>query len=126
METLEIVEVRSKKDRKEFLEYPLRMYKGNPYFVPPLYADEKTIFTTKNIYSRICDSAFFLAKRGKKTVGRIQGIVQKQYNEIHGVKQARFTRFDCEDNEETAKALFAAVEAWAKTQGMQEIVGPLG
>ena len=126
METLEIVEVRSKKDRKEFLEYPLRMYKGNPYFVPPLYADEKTIFTTKNIYSRICDSAFFLAKRGKKTVGRIQGIVQKQYNEIHGVKQARFTRFDCEDNEETAKALFVAVEAWAKTQGMQEIVGPLG
>ncbi len=126
MEKLEIIEVRSKKDRKEFLEYPLRLYKGNPYFVPPLYGDEKTIFTEKNIYSKICDSVFFLAKRGGKTVGRIQGIVQRQYNEIHGVKQARFTRFDCEDNEETAKALFAAVEGWAKVRQMESVVGPLG
>ncbi len=126
MEKLEIIEVRSKKDRKEFLEYPLRLYKGNPYFVPPLYGDEKTIFTAKNIYSKMCDSAYFLAKRGGKTVGRIQGIVQRQYNEIHGVKQARFTRFDCEDNEETAKALFAAVEEWARSFGMETLVGPLG
>jgi hypothetical protein len=59
-------------------------------------------------------------------VGRIQGIIQKQYNQNHGTKQARFTRFDCEDNPETAAALFAAVEAWAKNAGMEEIVGPLG
>jgi hypothetical protein len=40
--------------------------------------------------------------------------------------QARFSRFDCEDNEETAKALFDAVESWAKEMGMSELVGPLG
>ncbi|MBQ8428871.1 MAG: hypothetical protein IJX30_02120 [Clostridia bacterium] len=123
---LEIIEVKTKKQRKEFVEYPLRLYKGNPWFVPPLYGDEMKMFTPKNVYYRTCLSVFFLAKRDGKTVGRIQGIVQKQYNEIHGTKQARFTRFDCEDNEETAKALFAAVESWAKAQGMVEMVGPLG
>jgi hypothetical protein len=126
METLQIIPVVTRKDRKEFVEYPLRLYKGNPYFVPPFYGDEMKLFTSKNIYTRTCSSAFFLAKRGKKTVGRIQGIVQRQYNEIHGTSQARFTRFDCEENEETAKALFDAVEAWAKEQGMREMVGPLG
>ncbi len=123
---LQIVEVQTKKQRKEFVEYPLRLYKGNPYFVPPLYGDEMTLFTDKNVYTKTCRSAFFLAQRDGVTVGRIQGIVQLQFNEIHNTKQARFTRFDCENNPETAKALFDAVEAWAKNQGMENIVGPLG
>lgn len=123
---LEIIEVKTKKQRREFVNYPLRLYKGNPWFVPPLYGDELKIFTPKNVYYKTCLSSFFLAVRDGKTVGRIQGIVQKQYNEINGTTQARFTRFDCEDNVETAKALFAAVEAWAKAQGMTEMVGPLG
>ena len=126
MDALKIIPVVTKKDRKEFVEYPLRLYKGNPYFVPPFYSDEMKLFTDKNIYAKTCASSFFLAKRGKKTVGRIQGIVQKQYNEIRGTAQARFTRFDCEDNAETAKALFDAVEKWAQEQGMNEMVGPLG
>ncbi len=126
MSNLQIVEVKTKKQRKEFVEYPLRLYKGNPYFVPPLYGDEMAMFTPKNIYYKTCDSVWFLAERDGKTVGRIQGIIQKQYNEIHGAKQVRFTRFDSEDNEETAKALFAAVEEWAKERGMVEMVGPLG
>jgi hypothetical protein len=126
MDALKIVPVVTKKDRKEFVEYPLRLYKGNPYFVPPFYSDEMKLFTDKNIYAKTCASSFFLAKRGNKTVGRIQGIVQKQYNEIRGTLQARFTRFDCEDNAETAKALFEAVEKWAQEQGMNEMVGPLG
>ncbi len=123
---LEIIEVKTKKQRKEFVEYPLRLYKENPYFVPPLYGDEMKMFTAKNVYHRTCLSVFFLAVKEGKTVGRIQGIIQKQYNEIHGTKQVRFTRFDSENDAEIAKALFAAVEAWAKAQGMTEMVGPLG
>lgn len=123
---IKIISVDNKRLRKEFVEYPLRLYKGNPYFVPPLYGDEMSIFTPKNIYFKTCKSAFFLAQRDGKTVGRIQGIIQNQYNQIHNKKQVRFTRFDCEDNVETAKALFTAVEDWAKENGMQEVVGPLG
>ncbi len=123
---LEIIEVQTKKQRKEFVEFPLRLYKGNPWFVPPLYADEMSIFTEKNVYHKTCDGCFFLAQEDGKTVGRIQGIIQKQYNEIHAAKQARFTRFDAVDNVEVAKALFAAVEKWAKEKGMTEMVGPLG
>lgn len=123
---LEIIEVQTKKDRKRFVEYPLKLYKGNPYFVPPLYGDEMKIFTDKNIYSKTCDSAFFLAVRDGVVVGRIQAIIQKQYNEIHNDKQVRFTRFDCENNVETAKKLFETVENWAREKGMEKVVGPLG
>lgn len=123
---MKIIEVRTRKQRKEFVEYPLRLYKDNPYFVPPLYGDEMALFTKKNIYKKTCDSAFFLAQRNGVTVGRIQGILQKQFNALKDAKQVRFTRFDCENNPETAKALFDAVEAWAKDNGMDTVVGPLG
>ena len=123
---LEIVEVLTKKQRKEFVEYPLHLYKGNEWFVPPLYGDEMKIFTDKNTYAKVSKSVFYLAVRDGVTVGRIQGILQCQFNEIHNAKQVRFTRFDVENNQETANALFKAVEDWARQQGMEEIVGPLG
>ena len=123
---LKIIKVENRKTRKEFVEFPLRLYKGNAYFVPPLYGDEMKIFGDKNVYAKTCDSVFFLAQREGKTVGRIQGIIQKQYNEIHNTKQARFTRFDCEYDYEAAKALLEAVEAWAKEKQMENLVGPLG
>lgn len=123
---LSVIEVKTKKQRKEFVEYPLRLYKDNPYFVPPLYMDEMALFTDKNIYNKTCESAFFLAIRDGVTVGRIQTIIQRQYNDIYNTKQVRFTRFDCENDPETAKALFDTAEAWAKEKGMDTVVGPLG
>ncbi len=123
---IEIVEVKTKKQRKQFVELPLKMYKGNPYFVPPLYGDEMKMFTDKNIYSKTCESAFFLALQDGKVVGRIQAILQHQYNDLNDKKQVRFTRFDANDDEETAKALFNAVENFAREKGMEEVVGPLG
>ena len=120
-----IKEVRTSRDVKEFIEFPLRLYKKCPYFVPPLYGDEKKLLLS-NGSSDIADSVFFLAEKDGKTVGRIQGIIQKQYNEIHNTAQVRFTRFDCVDDEEVAKALFVAVEKWGSERKMKEICGPLG
>ena len=39
-----VKEIKTRKERKEFIDFPLKLYKGNPYFVPPLYMDEKKIF----------------------------------------------------------------------------------
>ena len=47
---LEIKEVVTKKQQKEFLNFPLKLYKNNPYFVPPLYGDEKKIFNKDYLY----------------------------------------------------------------------------
>ena len=120
-----IKEVENKTDVKEFIEFPLRLYKGNPFFVPPLYGDEKKLLLSEKS-TGISDTAFFLAQKDGKTVGRIEAIIQKQYNEKHNCKQMRFTRFDCIDDKKVACALFDAAEKWGKKRGMKEICGPLG
>ena len=123
---IEIREVKGRKEIKRFIEFPLDMYKNNPYFVPPLYGDEKKLFRKDYVYADQCDTVYYNAYRDGKIVGRISGILQKAANEKWGQKRVRFTRFDAIDDPEVAKALFDAVEAWAKEKGMEEVVGPLG
>ena len=122
---LAVQEVKTPRDMKEFIEFPLRLYKECPYFVPPLYGDERKLLVSGG-NTENAESVFYLATDDGKTLGRIHGIIEKQYNRNHNVKKVRFTRFDCIDDEAVAKALFAAVEAWAASKGMTEICGPLG
>lgn len=122
---VEIREVKTDRDIKEFIELPLRMYKECPFFVPPLYSDEKKLLKSGG-KTADADAVFFLAVRDGRTVGRIQGILQKEYNRSHGTRQIRFTRFDSVNDIEVASALFAAVEKWGRELGMNEICGPLG
>ena len=123
---IKIQQVTTKKDIKEFLNFPLRLYADNPYFVPPLYYAEKKMFSDEHAYSDTCESVFFNAYRDGVMVGRIQGILQKAHNEKTGEKRIRFTRFDCLNDQEAAAALFTAVEDWGRSLGMEKICGPLG
>lgn len=91
---LEIREVRTGREKRDFLNFPLKLYKDNPYFVPPLYMDEKKIFNKNYIYYDTCEAVYFNAYRDGKMVGRISGILQKVSNELRHENRVRFTRFD--------------------------------
>ena len=122
-----IIEVKSKSDIKKFVNYPHKLYKGNKNFVPFLNIDEVNKFDPdKNESYHDCVVKCFLAYKDGKIVGRIAGIIQKLYNEKVNEKRARFSRFDCINDGEVAKALFDAVESWAKSEGMTTVHGPMG
>ena len=123
---IEVRQVQTKKEQRDFLQFPLRLYKNNPYFVPPLYGDEKKLFRSDYVYYDTCEAVYFNAYRGSEMVGRISGILQKASNEKTGEKRIRFTRFDAVNDKEVAKALFDTLEAWALEKGMDTICGPLG
>ncbi len=121
-----VIEVKTKKQQKQFLEFPLKLYRDNPNFVPPLYGDEKKIFRSDFVYHDTCETGYWLAERDGQTVGRISAILQRASNEKHGEKRVRFDRFDAIDDPEVAHALFDAVEQFARDRGMNAICGPLG
>lgn len=123
---IKIEKVITKKQQKEFIAFPLKLYQGNPNFTPPLYMDEKKIFKKDFVYNDICEAVYFNAYKDGQMAGRISGILQKAANEKNGKKQVRFTRFDVIEDQAVADALFQAVEQWALDLGMEEVVGPLG
>lgn len=123
---IEVREVKTKKEKKEFVNFPLKLYKNNPYFVPPLYSDEMALFKENYVYYDQSEAIYFNAYLDGKMVGRISGILQKASNEKWNQNRIRFTRFDAIDNQEVANELFKSIEIWCKEKGMSEIVGPLG
>ena len=123
---IKIEKVVTRQHRKDFIEFPLKLYKGNSCYTPPLYMDEKKLFKKHFVYNDCCEAVYFNAYRGDEMVGRIQGIIQKASNEKTGEKAVRFNRFDVIEDMEVARALFKAVEDWAIEKGMEKVVGPLG
>ncbi|HQB28542.1 MAG TPA: hypothetical protein PLO29_06290 [Paludibacter sp.] len=122
-----IKEVKSKRDLKKFVWFGINMYKDNPYAAPPLAMDDLlNLSKGKNPALDFCDTAYFLAYKEGKIVGRIAGIIQPVANETWDQKHARFGWIDFVDDPEVSNALFDAVERWAKSKGMTHIHGPLG
>ena len=124
---IEIKEVVTRKDIKMFSKYPVKLYKGCPYYVPSLRSDEMNTFNPKKNFSlKECDAKGFLCFKDGKMVGRIAGIINRTDNELTGKKFIRFSRLECIDDIEVFKALLGAVEKYGKDNGMEIIHGPWG
>ena len=124
---IEVQEVKTRKQKNQFVDFPTKLYKDNEYYVHPLRIDEMALFSPKkNINYDDCEIIFLLAYKDGKVAGRICGVIQKLYNKKNNLKRARFTRFDTINDVEVAKALLTYVENWAKEKGMTEVHGPLG
>jgi len=121
---IQIIEVSSKKELREFVRFPDSLYKHCSQYVPAIHSAEIESLT-KYPALEYCTRKMWLATRGKNTVGRICAIINTRYNELYGKKRVRFGWFDVVDDFEVAQALFKTAEDWAKEQGMTEIHGPL-
>ena len=112
---IEIKEVVTRKDIKMFSKYPVKLYKGCPYYVPSLRSDEMNTFNPKKNFSlKECDAKGFLCFKDGKMVGRIAGIINRTDNELTGKKFIRFSRLECIDDIEVFKALLGAVVSEGK------------
>ena len=118
-----IKEIKTKNELKQFIRYPKQLYKGCPYYVPALEADEYKMLT-EHPAKAFCDVRLWLAYKNGKIVGRIGGIINHRYNELKDKKRIRFGWFDVDNDPEVAKALFKTVEDWGREQSLLEICGP--
>lgn len=124
---LQIIEIQpTKKKLKEFAQFQIDLYEGNPYFVPQLISDDlKTLSPSINPAFEFCEAVCYMAYRDGKPVGRIAGIINHQVNKSTGEKSVRFGFFDFIDDHDVSAALLKEVENWGRRKGMKKIIGPL-
>ena len=72
------------KQLMQFVKFPFKLYKGCPYWVPPLTKDElETLDKTKNPVFKNAEAHYFLAYKKGNIVGRIAVILNHiEINEI--------------------------------------------
>lgn len=125
--TVEIREVKSKKDLKKFVGYPSVLYKDCENYVPAFFGDDMDDWNKKkNPAFEYCEAKCFLAWRDGEIVGRIGAILSHEANKKWDTNRMRFSQVDFIDDDEVSSALFGAVEAWAREKGCEEVHGPLG
>lgn len=125
--SIEIREVKTKADKKKFVELQFELYKDNEFWAPPLKKGEiKYLDPETNPAFKVAEAKFFIAEKDGKVVGRIGAIINHKYNKKIGKKQIRFTKPEFIDDAEVVDALIAKVEEIGKENGLNEIHGPLG
>ena len=127
MLTITKVDTTDKNLVRKFVHFPYQHYRDCPFWVPPLFVDANLFLDRKkHPYYEHSDADFFLAERDGQVVGRIGALENKSFNQYRNAKDAEFYFFESIDDQEIANALFGAVFDWAKSRGLERLVGPKG
>jgi hypothetical protein len=116
---------RSSREILRFLKVSYRIYRDDPLWVAPLLSDLKRVFTEENPLFQHAQMQLWIARRDGQDVGRLAGIIDENYNRSVGDPAAFFGFYECVDDPNVSRALFAAGLEWARHRGMRRMLGPM-
>jgi hypothetical protein len=120
--SVEIVAVRSRADLGRFIRLPDRLFRADPYYVPPLHSERRAALTPKgNPFFGHAEVEFWLAWRDGRVVGRISA----QQDALSSNKDAgQFGMLVAIDDPDVFSALTRTAEAWLRARGLRRVQGP--
>ena len=127
MSDIKVKQVLNSSDLELFIKFPMELYKGNPYYVPPLINEEKSIWMKEeNPALQYSEAAQFLAYKGENIVGRIAVMINHKEEKELGIRKVRFGWLDFIDDIEVSKSLINTAIEYANSKGISKIEGPMG
>jgi hypothetical protein len=123
--SIQIVECKTKAERRQLIDFQWEIYKGDQYWVPPLISDRVAFYDrTKNPFFEHSDVALFLAKRNGKVVGTISAIHNVNHCKQFNDKTGFFGSFETFNDQAVANTLLDAARNWLKGRGLTAMRGP--
>jgi GNAT superfamily N-acetyltransferase len=125
MSAIEVLPIRSSRDRRTFLTFPWKIYAGDPLWVPPLIPQRsKTIDPRHGAFFKRGEVDFFIAWRDGEAVGTIAAAEDPPTNALRKKHECMFGFFEYIDDDEVADALVKRVIQWARERGLDMLYGP--
>ena len=117
--------VEKEPQERQFMDLLWRLYDGDPNWVPPLRMNQEELvgFRPHPFYLRN-KIRTFIVRRNETVVGRIAAIVNYGHIERYRETRGFFGFFECENDPEAARLLFAAASDYLRTYGMTDVRGP--
>ncbi|MCA9168844.1 MAG: GNAT family N-acetyltransferase [Planctomycetales bacterium] len=126
MAGIEVVPVESRRQRKDFLNLPRRIYAQDPHWIPPLNANIKEMVNfVKHPFYKAAALQTFVAYRGTEVVGRIAAIDNPGHRERYGENLGFWGFLETIDDADVVQTLFDAVRNWFKARGIEQLRGPV-
>jgi len=121
-----VTPVRSRRDRKAFIQFPFDLYADTDVWVPPLRMDTSTLINPKkNAFFEHGDMQLFLARdENFRVVGRIAAIKNGMHLKKYDDGVGFFGFFESVDEPNVTKALLSAAAEWLRAHGLTAMRGP--
>lgn len=122
-----LVEVNDKIAEKEFIELPVRLYRGNPCWIRPLDNDIRNVFNPeKNPCFKHGECTRWILRDEKgECVGRVAAFINRKTCNLDKYTVGQMGFFECIDNKEAAFMLFDRCREWLESRGMEAMEGPV-
>lgn len=124
---MEIIEVNTSADKKDFLTVSSRIGKKFPHYIQPLDKEIEDVFQpAKNKEFKHGKATRWILKDRGEVIGRIAAFINDHYlNFGTDYPTGGIGFFDCIDSQEAANALFDQAAGWLKSRGMEAMDGPI-
>ncbi len=124
---MQITEVKSKSEKKDFLHVPRELYKDDRNWICHLDNDIEAVFDpAKNKYFDFGIAARWVLYDGEKNlIGRIAAFINRHlaYTYEHPTGGVGF--FECINSQEAANLLLDTAKEWLEQRGMEAMDGPV-
>ncbi|WP_375419517.1 hypothetical protein [uncultured Hymenobacter sp.] len=124
---MQIQEVVTPAQGREFIEFPVRLYAADPSYVRPLDKDIETVFDpAKNKYFRHGDLCrWLLLDEQEQTIGRIAAFINERTARTFAQPTGGVGFFECTESQPAATQLLDTARAWLQGRGMAAMDGPI-
>jgi GNAT superfamily N-acetyltransferase len=116
--------VHTARQRRLFLTFPWKVYKGDPLWVPPLLSERrKTIDPARGLFFKNGYARLFLAKHRRRVVGTIACAEDRNRTLALGKPECMLGFFECLPDYAVAQALFDQAADWARQHKLTSLYG---
>ncbi len=125
---MQVIEVSDERLAKEFIKFPVRLYKDDPNWIRPLDKDIDAVFDKKkNKTFRNGECIRWILKdENGETKGRIAAFVNKKtVNKDNDQPTGGIGFFESANDKNVAFKLFDTAKAWLEERGMEAMDGPI-
>ncbi|MEH0158174.1 hypothetical protein V6R21_29170 [Limibacter armeniacum] len=126
---MKLIEITNKELIKEFLEFPVRLYKDDPNYIRPLDKDVESVFDLEQnkLFKRGGKAIRWILKNGTgKTIGRVAAYINPMtVNKDESLPTGSMGFFDCINDQQAANMLFDTCKNWLMEQGVEAMDGPV-
>ena len=123
--SLELIEVKSSRDLKNFINLPWSLYTPDSPWVPPLKISVKKLLDVRHPFWTSAEGKLFLVAKKNKIVGRILAINNHTSTSFHQDKVGHFGFFDCIEDHQVSALLLDSASNFLRDQGLESMLGPV-
>ncbi len=124
--SVEVRPVRSRADRRDFVELPFRLHATGTPWIPPLRIERRLFLSPRfNAFFKHGEAELFLARRDGRVAGRVSAQVDHAFNAHHGNAWGMFGFLEFEDDAEVLGSLLDVAARWLRERGRDRMVGPM-